>query len=229
MNVCARWAGLLVCAFAAAALLFAQEPAPPATNQTPPPLKKSNERPAAMSAADAEPYSNAPVAKMAEACVTLETEEGKIEIEMLAEMAPETTRNFLNLVAIGAFDTTTFNRVVKGFVIQGGNLSTHQRLTPELAQRSRRTILDEPNPVRHERGIVSMARTAQPNSATTNFFILVSDAPHLNGTFAAFGRVVRGMEVVDKINQAPATNEKPDKPVRITRALIAPCRKSSEQ
>jgi peptidyl-prolyl cis-trans isomerase B (cyclophilin B) len=142
---------------------------------------------------------------------------------MLAEAAPETVRNFLNLVAQGFLNTTTFSRVVKDFVIQGGNLSTSQNITPALAQRSRRTILDEPNAVKHERGIVSMARPDTPDGATTNFFILVSDSTHLDGKFTAFGRVKRGMEIVDAINKASADGEKPDKPVRITRAIVTQC------
>ena len=193
-----------------------------ATQQAGP--KKNNARPAAASSGNAtEPFDNATVAKMAASCVRLDTEAGVIEIEMLAETAPETVRNFLNLVATGSFDTTVFSRVVKGFVVQGGNLFTSQRLTPQLAQRAKRTIPDEPNMVKHERGIVSMARSEQPHSATTNFFILISAAPHLDKSFAAFGRVTRGQEVVDAINNALTDGEKPQKPVRIIRAFVVPC------
>jgi peptidyl-prolyl cis-trans isomerase B (cyclophilin B) len=197
-----------------------------AQQQTPPPaspVKKANARPAAEPAAGSEPFDKATVAQMAAQCVKLETEAGTIEIEMLAEAAPETVRNFLNLVAAGAYDTTTFSRVVKGFVIQGGSLATRQKLTPELARRAARTIADEPNAVKHTRGVVSMARTEEKNSATTHFFILVGEAAQLDGTFAAFGRVRSGMEVVDQINQAPAEEEKPRQPVRLTRATAAPC------
>jgi peptidyl-prolyl cis-trans isomerase B (cyclophilin B) len=138
-------------------------------------------------------------------------------------------RNFLNLTAIGAFDTTTFSRVVPDFVIQGGNLWSGEKMTVELGKRARKTIPDEPNKILHQRGILSMARSDQPNSATTDFFILVGDAPHLDGTFAAFGRVTRGMDVVDKINKAPVTDEKPEKPVKITKASIVPCTASPIQ
>lgn len=148
---------------------------------------------------------------------------------MLAEAAPETARNFLNLAATGAYDTTTFSRVVKGFVIQGGDLATRAHLTPELARRASRTIPDEPNAVKHVRGIVSMARSTQPDSATTHFFILVGDAPHLDGTFAAFGRVRAGMDSVDKINNAEADGEKPKHPVRLNRATVAPCPPAASQ
>ncbi len=160
---------------------------------------------------------------MASRCVTLETGAGEIVIEMLAEAAPETVRNFLNLAATGAFNTTSFSRIVRDFIVQGGNLATHENLTPELSRRAHRTIPDEPNSVRHVRGIVSMARAAEPNTATTSFFILVGDAAHLDGTFAAFGRVTRGLEVADAINRAPANGETPANPVRIRRALVAPC------
>jgi peptidyl-prolyl cis-trans isomerase B (cyclophilin B) len=203
-------------------MALAQETTAP-NSSTPPPPKKINERPAAARAPAAEPFDSASVEKMAGQCVRLETEAGVIEIEMLPESAPETVRNFLNLVAIGAFDTTTFSRVVKGFVIQGGNLATRETLTPELAERSNRTLADEPSNIKHVRGIVSMALPGRPNSATTHFFILVGDAPHLDGKFSAFGRVVRGMEVADAINQASASGDKPDKPVRIKRATVYHC------
>ncbi len=89
---------------------------------------------------------------------------------MYPESAPESVRNFLNLAAIGAFDTTTFGRVVPGFVIQGGNIwSREAGVSRELSTRARRTIPDEPNKILHERGIVSMARTDDPNTATTSF------------------------------------------------------------
>lgn len=193
-------------------------------------VKKSNERPAAATTKP-EPFDGATFEKMAAQCVTLETEAGVIEIEMLAEAAPETARNFLNLAATGTLDTTTFSRVVKDFVVQGGNLATSQKWGAELSQRARRTIPDEPNYVKHVRGIVSMARPDKPNSATTNFFILVGDAPHLDNQFAAFGRVVRGMEIVDAMNKATLGGERgetPEKPVRITRASVKECEKSKQ-
>jgi peptidyl-prolyl cis-trans isomerase B (cyclophilin B) len=84
---------------------------------------------------------------------------------------------------------------------------------------------DEPGLVKHVRGIVSMARTNEANSATTHFFILVREAPHLDRNFAAFGTVTKGMEVVDAINQAPVEGEKPEKPVKINRAIVATCKK----
>ena len=186
--------------------------------------KKANAR-ATTEAPAAEPFDGATVEKMGAQCVTLDTELGAIEIAMMPENAPEAVRNFLNLSATGALDTTTFSRVVKDFVIQGGNLQTSEKWGPELAKRMMRHLPDEPGLVKHVRGIVSMARTEEPNSATTHFFILVSTGQHLDSKFAAFGTVTKGMEVVDAINQAPAEGEKPEKPVKINRAIVVPCKK----
>ena len=188
------------------------------------PAKKANERDAA-SEVVAEPFDGASVEKMAAHCVTLETEVGAIDIAMMPEIAPESVRNFLNLSAIGLLDTTTFSRVVKGFVIQGGNLSTGEKWNTETAKRMSRKLPDEPGIVKHVRGIVSMARGDEPNTATTNFFILVGPGSHLDSKFAAFGTVTKGMEVVDAINQAPGEGEKPEKPVKINRAVVSPCKK----
>ena len=173
----------------------------------------------------ADPFDGASVEKMAAHCVTLETELGAIEIAMMPEVAPEAVRNFLNLSATGSLDTTTFSRVVKNFVVQGGNLQTSEKWSAELAKRMAHKLPDEIGLVKHVRGIVSMARTDEPNSATTHFFIVVNEAPHLNSKFSAFGQVTKGMEVVDQINQAPVEGDKPEKPVKINHAVVVPCKK----
>lgn len=187
--------------------------------------QKTNARPSAPADAKPEPFDKADVKTMAAQCVTLDTEAGAITMEMYPESAPESVRNFLNLSATGLFDTTTFSRVVPGFVIQGGNVWSREdgKVTREMGARARRTIPDEPSKILHERGIVSMARGDEANTATTNFFILVSAAPYLDGKFAAFGRVTSGMDVVDAINKAPVTEEKPEKPVRVKKASVTTC------
>lgn len=218
---------IAICLFASAVAADAQgkpsdkkvkEPAPKTG-------KKVNQRPAVQppKAAKSEPFEKATVEVMAAQCVKLETEAGIIELEMYPESAPESVRGFLNLTATGALDTTTFSRVVPGFVIQGGDLFTSQKMTAELGKRSRRTLPDEPSQIKHERGILSMARTDEPNSASTHFFILLSEARPLDGKFAAFGRVTKGMETVEAINKMPVEGETPTKPVRLTRATVAPC------
>lgn len=198
---------------------FAQSPSP-----TPPP--KVNSRPTPAPVATSEPYDKADVKTMAAQCVALDTEAGPIEIELYPEHAPESVRGFLNLTATGLFDGTSFSRVVPGFVIQGGNMWSREggKVSRALAERARRTLPDEPNKILHERGVVSMARPDEPNHATTDFFILVASAPSLDGKFAAFGRVTKGMEVVDLINKAAVIDEKPDKPVRVRKATVTPCK-----
>jgi peptidyl-prolyl cis-trans isomerase B (cyclophilin B) len=201
----------------------AQEPKPPEAQTDA--AKKANARPAEAAPSAPEPFDGASLEKMAANCVSLETEAGVIEIEMIPEVAPESVRSFLNLAATGALDTTTFSRTVKDFVIQGGNLATSEKWNYELSRRMARKLPDEPGLVKHVRGIVSMARPEEPNSATTHFFILVGEGHHLDGKFSAFGRVTKGIEVADAINKAPAEGEKPNKPVRINRALVIPCKK----
>ena len=199
---------------------------PGASSETP---KKANARPADTPVVQPDPFEGATVEKMRDQCVTLETEAGAIEIELMPEVAPESVRNFLNLAATGSLDTTTFSRVVKDFVIQGGNLATSEKWGVELHKRSSRKLPDEPSVVKHVRGIVSMARGAEANSASTHFFILVGEGQHLNGKFAAFGRVRKGMEVADAINAAPKDGETPHKPVRINRVLVSRCPAESTQ
>ncbi len=127
--------------------------------------------------------------------------------------------------AVGVSETTTFSRVVKDFVIQGGNLSTSEKWGLELSRKMARKLPDEPGLIKHERGIVSMARPEDANSASTHFFILVGDGHHLDGKFSAFARVIKGIEVADTINHAEVDGDKPNKPVRISRAVVAPCKR----
>ena len=209
---------IFILVFTTAAVSFAQQE-PKKINARPEPAQSK-----VTATAKSEPFDKADVKTMAGKCVRLETEAGNIELELYPEQAPETVRNFLNLTALGLYDTTTFSRVVPDFVIQGGNLATREGgLSAEIGLRSRRTIPDEPNKIPHDRGVLSMARSDEPHSASTHFFILVSVAPDLDGKFSAFGRVTKGIEVVDAINKAPVVAERPDKPVRIRKAIVFDC------
>src|SRR5687767_13056609 len=195
--------------------------------QSPSPPVKANPRPTpSPNSPKPEPFDKVDVKTMATQCVSLDTEAGVIELELFSESAPESVRNFLNLAATGLFDGTSFSRVVPGFVIQGGNMWSREggKVTRAIGERALRTVPDEPNKVLHERGIVSLARPDEPNKATTDFFILLKEAPFLDGKFAAFGRVTKGMEVVDAINKMPVTEEKPEKPVRVRKATVAACK-----
>lgn len=185
---------------------------------------KTNQRPQpAPTPVPTEQFEKADLESMKLQCVVLQTEMGNIALEFSPESAPEAVRNFLNLSSLGAFDTTTFDRVIKDFVIQGGNPSSRETSTAALKARMRRTIPDEPNKINHVRGVVSMAKSDQPNSASSSFFIVVKDSLFLDGTYAAFGRVTSGMEVADAINSAATEGEKPLNPVKLTKALVRRC------
>jgi peptidyl-prolyl cis-trans isomerase B (cyclophilin B) len=130
---------------------------------------------------------------------------GEIELEFLNDKAPGHVKNFLDLARKGSYDGTTFHRVIPGFMIQGGDPNTKDLNMPRGRHGTGGpgyTIKAEFNDTPHKRGVVSMARSSDPNSAGSQFFICVADAPFLDRQYTAFGRVVRGMEVADKIVNA---------------------------
>ncbi len=125
---------------------------------------------------------------------------GRIVIELRPDKAPATVENFLGLVQSGFYQGLIFHRVIRGFMIQGGGM------TPDFDQKPAKAIRGEfiangymNNDLRHKRGTLSMARTSDPDSASSQFFIMHEDAPHLDAQYAAFGQVIEGMEIVDKI------------------------------
>lgn len=144
--------------------------------------------------------------------VQIEMESGGIiKLELYPSVAPVTVANFVKIAKEGFYDGLIFHRVIKNFMIQGGDPAgtgfggSSEKIFGEFAQNG------YDNPLPHERGVISMARSSNPNSASSQFFILHKDAPHLNGSYAAFGRVVSGMEVVDEI--ASVKVDKNDRPL----------------
>ena len=140
----------------------------------------------------------------------------EIKAELYPETAPKTVENFLKLVDEKFYDGLIFHRVIKGFMIQGGDP------TGTGMGGSKDTIVGEfrangfQNDLAHTRGVLSMARTNMPNSASSQFFIMHQDAPHLDGQYAAFGKVIEGMEAVDKIASTKTNwHDKPLKDQRI--------------
>jgi peptidyl-prolyl cis-trans isomerase B (cyclophilin B) len=136
----------------------------------------------------------------------IETSFGEIEIELLSEKAPGHVKNFLDLARKGFYDGSTFHRVIPGFMIQGGDPLTRDASTPRDRQGTGGpgyTIKAEFNDTPHARGAVSMARAQDPDSAGSQFFICVKDSFFLDRNYTAFGRVLRGIEVADKIVAAP--------------------------
>ena len=146
---------------------------------------------------------------------------GIIKLEIDEKAAPVTAANFLKLVKEGFYDGLTFHRVIAGFMIQGGDPTgtgmggSKENIKGEFASNGFN------NPIKHTRGVISMARAMDPNSASSQFFIMHADAPHLDGNYAAFGRVVEGMGVVDQIASVKTNfNDKPLTPVVMKRVYI---------
>jgi peptidyl-prolyl cis-trans isomerase B (cyclophilin B) len=155
------------------------------------------------------PFSTESAADLATYRAVLETSRGAITFEFLPDKAPEHVRNFLRLASASVYDGTNFHRVVKGFVVQTGMVST--RSTP-LTQKQKKlvtTLQPEFNDTPHVAGTVSMARLDNPASASTSFFICTAPAPSLDHKYTAFARVVSGMDVVTTIEQEPLDGESP--------------------
>ena len=132
--------------------------------------------------------------------ITITMESGKqIKLELFPETAPITVENFIKLVKDGFYDGLTFHRVISGFMIQGGCPNGTGTGGPGWHIKGEFASNGVDNPVKHTRGVISMARAMHPDSAGSQFFIMHQDAPHLDGQYAAFGKVVEGMDVVDEI------------------------------
>lgn len=143
---------------------------------------------------------------------TIEMESGdKIVIELYPDVAPNTVANFITLAEDGFYDGLIFHRVIPGFMIQGGDPDGTGMGGPNYSIKGEFSSNNFQNDLKHSRGVLSMARSAMPDSAGSQFFIMVADAPHLDGQYASFGKVTSGMEVVDKIVAVEAN--KMDKPL----------------
>ena len=146
--------------------------------------------------------------------VTFETTRGTIKAELYPEIAPNTVNNFISLIQKGFYDGTIFHRVIPGFMIQGGCPDGTGMGGPGWHIKGEFLQNGVANPIKHTRGVISMARAMDPNSAGSQFFIMHQDAPHLDGQYAAFGHVVSGMDAVDEIAAAATDwNDKPRTPV----------------
>lgn len=148
---------------------------------------------------------------------TIEVENfGTIEAELYPEIAPNTVNNFISLANSGFYNNLTFHRVIKDFMIQGGDPSGNGTGGPGYAIEGEFTSNGFANSLKHTEGILSMARTQDPNSAGSQFFIMTSTSPNLDGEYAAFGKVISGMDVVKKIEEIKTgMNDKPKETVVI--------------
>ena len=145
--------------------------------------------------------------------VTFEMKDGDVfYVELYPDVAPNTVNNFISLVKKGFYNCLCFHRVIEGFMIQGGDPKGNGTGGPGYTIRGEFSKNGFKNDLKHKRGVISMARSMMPNSAGSQFFIMHADAPHLDGQYAAFGQVIDGMDVIDKI--AEVNVDYNDKPLR---------------
>ena len=154
--------------------------------------------------------------------VTIEMENGDTMVaELYPEIAPNTVNNFISLVQKGFYDGLIFHRVISGFMIQGGCPDGTGMGGPGYSIKGEFLQNGFPNELKHTEGVLSMARAMHPDSAGSQFFIMHKDAPHLDGAYAAFGKIVEGMDVVDKIAGVRTDyNDRPMKEQKIRRMTV---------
>jgi len=157
---------------------------------------------------------------------TLQTDFGDITIKFFYDKAPKHVENFIDLAAKGFYDGSMFHRVIPGFMIQGGDPLTKKAENASqpygTGGNGNNRIKAEFNDTSHKRGIVSMARASDPDSASSQFFIVVKDSTFLDNQYSAFGEVVSGMDVADKIANVPRdAKDRPNSPVRIKKVLLS--------
>jgi cyclophilin family peptidyl-prolyl cis-trans isomerase len=169
----------------------------------------------------AEPFKDATLEQLRRE-VLLRTSLGDLTVETDPSLAPEHVRNFLKLVQTGWYDHTAFHRVVPGFVIQGGVGSTRAGSAGHPADRWVRKLKAEFNKTPHVRGVLSMARAADPDSAETSFFVVLGPAPHLDNKYTVFGRMIDGWETLELIEKVARDGEKPRVRVELIEAAIKP-------
>lgn len=153
--------------------------------------------------------------------VTIETTKGTISAELFPEIAPNTVRNFISLINHNFYDGLIFHRVIEGFMIQGGCPDGNGMGGPGYGIKGEFAMNGFKNDLKHSAGVLSMARSQMPDSAGSQFFIMHKDAPHLDGSYAAFGKVTDGMEVVNAIAQtATDYTDRPLEEVKMTRVTV---------
>ena len=159
---------------------------------------------------------------MANPVVTITMANGDVmKAELYPEVAPITVNNFISLIKKNFYDGLTFHRIIPGFMIQGGDPEGIGIGGPGYSIKGECTMNGVPNDLAHTEGVLSMARAMDPNSAGSQFFIMHKTSPHLDGQYAAFGKVIEGLEVVDKIAQTPTNfQDAPLEPVVIASMTV---------
>jgi cyclophilin family peptidyl-prolyl cis-trans isomerase len=176
--------------------------------------------PATTSSAAAE--ENRPMSQYQNKVAELHTSAGEIDIRFFPDVAPNHVKNFIDLAEKGFYNGTKFHRVIPGFMIQGGDPNTVSGSPSTWGTGgSGKNVGAEFSSVKHKRGIVSMARSSAPDSASSQFFIMVADYPSLDGQYSVFGQVTKGLDIADKIVSAPTgAQDRPNNPTTIDKIVI---------
>ena len=167
-----------------------------------------------------DPFSTESIDELSHYRARLETSMGNVTFAFAPDKAPNHVRNFLRLASVGFYDGTAFHRVVKGFVIQGGFLPTRSEPLDINQDRYIRKMAPEFNDIQHDKGTVSLAHGDDPASGDTSFFIVLARTPVLDGKYTAFGKVVEGMEVVEKIEAVAVNGETPVNRVELKKVAV---------
>lgn len=167
-----------------------------------------------------EPFVDATAEELSAHLAVIETSMGNITVELFADRAPNHVRSFLRMATVGVYDGTGFHRVAPGFVIQGGFLPTRREALDERQLSYVRELPPEFNPTPHDRGILSMAHGDDPASATSSFFIVLDRNPGLDNQYTVFGRVVEGLDVIDRIEAVPVNGEAPVTRIEVMRVRV---------
>ena len=168
-----------------------------------------------------EPFSTETVEQLSAARAVIETSMGNITLEFFPDRAPGHVRQFLRLASSGVYNGTAFHRIVRGLRDSGRAHADRREPLDEKQQAFVRNLQPEFNPTPHDRGIVSMARLDDPASASSSFFIVLARTPSLDGKYTVFGRVVSGMDVIEKIEAAPLNGEEPVTRIEVSRVTVA--------
>src|SRR5678815_4674218 len=172
-------------------------------------------------AAAPEPFTTETAEELSKYRAVLETSMGNITFQFSPDKAPNHVRNFLRLASVGFYDGTAFHRVVKGFVIQGGFLPTRSEPLDITQDRYIRKMAPEFNDIQHDKGTVSLAHGDDPGSGDTSFFIVLARTPVLDGKYSAFGKVVEGIDVIEKLEQVPVNGETPTMRVELRKVTVS--------
>ena len=171
-------------------------------------------------APEPEPFVNETAEELSKHRAVIETSMGNMTVELFADRVPTHVRSFLRMASAGVYDGTALHRIARGFVIQGGFLATRREPLDENQLAYVRPLQPEFNPTPHDRGILSMAHGDDPASATSSFFIVLARTPGFDNKYTVFGRVVDGLDVIEKIEAVPVNGEALVTRIEVTRVRI---------